>query len=222
MSSNSGRKTYWESASQMAPSWTVCKGNFQCVVFFFLCQLSNLFPAFPSLAGRHLLQRPEGGLPPAALSVSLGAHPLRQEQRELARWRQQASHQLQAEQRARKKVRTASRKQALAPRGDKKWGWVLPWTQGVRGGRRGGGLLYMDTGFSSGPPPVIRPGASDGRCSPVRCGLPAWGSKSVSRKGRAESVLWQPWGATVFLITHVFLEGMQWNWGKGEGRTFHF
>lgn len=80
----------------------------------------------------------------------------------------------------------------------------------------------MDTGFSSGPPPVIRPGASDGRCSPVRCGLPAWGSKSVSRKGRAESVLWQPWGATVFLITHVFLEGMQWNWGKGEGRTFHF
>lgn len=151
MSSNSGRKTYWESASQMAPSWTVCKGNFQCVVFFFLCQLSNLFPAFPSLAGRHLLQRPEGGLPPAALSVSLGAHPLRQEQRELARWRQQASHQLQAEQRARKKVRTASRKQALAPRGDRKWGWVLPWTQGVRGGRRGGGLLYMDTGFSSGP-----------------------------------------------------------------------
>lgn len=85
MSSNSGRKTYWESASQMAPSWTVYKGSFQCVVFFFLCELSNLFPAFPSLAGRHLLQRPEGGLRPAALSVSLGAHPLRQEQRELAR-----------------------------------------------------------------------------------------------------------------------------------------
>lgn len=119
-SSNSGRKTYWESVSQMAPSWKVCKGNFQCVKFFFLCQLSNLFPAFPShhfTPWQASYAESKGRSPTCSPQCKPGDTPVQTWTEKAGQFRQQASHQLQAEQKLeaeeQKKVQTATRKQAL-------------------------------------------------------------------------------------------------------------
>lgn len=45
----------------------------------------------------------------------------------------------------------------------------------------------------------MRPGASNVRCSPVRSRLLASESKEASRKGRAESVIWQQSGGQCVL-----------------------
>lgn len=82
----------------------------------------------------------------------------------------------------------------------------------MRGGRRRRGPAVRGHGLQQWPPPVMGPGASNVRCSPIRSRFLPSESKEASRKGRAESVIWQQSGegGRVFLITPVFLEGMQW------------